>query len=131
MTDHLGLFSVIVMVAASLASPVDTVQVYLNFDRTKLQVTEMSGAVELEVELQAGAYDNLLGQTKYAAGTLGPPRNAEFILMTVGFRALGPTGAGGTMVQFAPLAAPRHTKAIRSGHNRTGTLTNVTVVVNP
>jgi hypothetical protein len=126
-------FQVDVWVEAGPNNPVDTVQVYLNFDPTKLQVTDVFGGGELEEELQEPEYDNLLGHIKYAVGTLDTnnPLTEEFILLTVYFEALDPTGSGGTPVQFAPLVDPRQTKAIRSGNNRTGTLTNVAVVVNP
>lgn len=120
-----------VQVEAGPNNPVDTVQVYLNFDRTKLKVLEVFGAGELEEELQA-EFDNSQGWINYAAGTLGPALDAPFMLVSIEFEAVATTDAAGTEVAFAPLVAPRQTKVIRKGVNQNpGGLTPIRVVVNP
>ena len=120
-----------VWVEAGPNNPVDTVQVYLNFDPAKLQVLDVFGSGALEAELQAN-WDNDRGHIDYAAGTLvGTPVNAPFVLVSIEFEAVAATGTDGTGVAFAPLEAPRQTKAIRAGVNQTGGLTAVRVVVKP
>ncbi|MSQ16103.1 MAG: hypothetical protein EXR54_00830 [Dehalococcoidia bacterium] len=121
-----------VWVAASTDSPVDTVQVYLKFNPATLKVTDIAGYLYLDQELPVPAFDNSLGQVGYAAGAsdTNSPMTEEFTLAWVEFEALDVTGESGTQVLFDTLADPP-TKAIRSGNNRTGTLTDVTVVVIP
>jgi len=118
-------FSLTVAVRASAAAPVDMAQVYLDFDAARLQALAITGGTALEEMLQASA-DNSAGRIDYAAGTLGTAKDAAFTLMTVEFQGVA---AGGTTIAFAPLTAPRQTKAIWNGVNITGTLTTITVVI--
>ncbi len=122
------LFEVEVTVEAEAASPVDTVQVYLDFDPSILRVVEINFGATLEVVLQSG-FDNLGGQVDYAAGTLGDSVLAPFTLVSLKFLAINPTGPSGTMLQFAPLIAPRETKAIEAGNNNLGILSPLILVI--
>ena len=64
-----------------------------------------------------------------AAGTLGVSVEVPFTLTTIDFRATGLTGPAGTAIPFAPLVAPRQTKAVEGGANNTGQLTSIVIVV--
>jgi hypothetical protein len=121
--------SVNVVVNAAPASPVDAVQVYLDFNASMLQVVSIAGGTTLSEELQSD-FDNNLGQVGYAAGTLGASIEAPFTLVTVNFQTTGATGPGGTDIVFAPLVPPRQTKvAVGLGRDVTGTLTPVHLVI--
>ena len=122
------LFEVEVTVEAESASPVDTVQVYLDFDPFLLQVVEINPGARLEIVLQSG-FDNLRGQVDYAAGTLGDSSQVSFTLVSLTFQAINLTGPAGTQLQFGPLIAPRETKAIEAGVNNLGNLNPLTLVI--
>ena len=106
----------------------DTVQVYLDFDPSILTVVEVNPGATLKVALQSG-FDNLAGQAGYAAGTLGDSAQVPFTLVSLTFLAINPTGPAGTQLQFAPLVAPRETKAIEAGVNNLGKLRALTLVI--
>ena len=106
----------------------DTVQVYLEFDPSILQVVEINPGATLEVALQSG-FDNLAGQVGYAAGTLGDSVQGPFTLVSLTFKTPNLTGPAGTQLQFAPLIAPRETKAIEAGVNNLGNLSPLTLVI--
>ena len=106
----------------------DAVQVYLIFDPARFAAVSMTAGPDLEIPLQANV-DNALGRVDYAAGTLGAAIANPFILATVTFRALAPTGPPGTYITFAALQAPRQTKAIAGGANLTGNLTSAYLIV--
>lgn len=118
------------MVSATPTSPVNAVQVYLDFDKSVLDVTSVTGGGMLPQELQPLPwFDNSLGQVNYAAGTTGSSIQAAFTLITVNFQAIATTGPSGTPINFAPLAPPRQTKvAVGAGRNVTGNLTPVNLV---
>ena len=121
--------SVNVAVAASTASPVDAVQVHLDFDTSVLQVVNVAGGATLSDELQSD-FDNSLGQVGYAAGTLGDSIEAPFTLVTVNFQTTAATGQGGTDIVFAPLTPPRQARmTVGAGSDVTGSLTPVSLVV--
>lgn len=122
------LFSVAVVVEAGPASPVDAVQVYLDFDPSIVQVIALSNGATLEEQLQYG-FDNGLGRIDFAAGTLGSSAVQAFTLVTVDFRAVAATGLNGTTVRFAPSSAPRVTKVVEAGEINTGLLTPINIVV--
>ena len=122
------LFEVAVHVDAQVTSPVDAAQVYLDFDPSLLRVVQVNPGARLEVQLQS-AIDILGGQVDYAAGTLGDSARVPFTLVSLIFQAISSTGPAGTQLQFAPLLAPRETKAIESGVNNLGTLSPLTLVI--
>ncbi len=122
------LFEVEITVEAEAASPVDTVQVYLDFDPSILRVVDINSGATLELTLQSG-FDNLRGRVDYAAGTLGESSLAPFTLVNLTFQAINPTGPAGTQLQFALLVAPRETKAIEAGVNNRGNLSPLTLVI--
>ena len=122
------LFEVVVQVDAQAASPVDAAQVYLDFDPSLLRVVQVNPGARLEVQLQS-AIDILGGQVDYAAGTLGDSAQVSFTLVSLIFQAISSTGPAGTQLQFAPLLAPRETKAIEAGVNNLGTLSPLTLVI--
>ncbi len=121
-------FDVIVQVSAGVTNRVDTVQVYLDFDATKLEAISLASGGRLEYQLQS-VLDNSGGRVAYAAGTLGDARELPFTLGTLTFRAKADSGGREVSIQFAPLRAPRQTKAINRGLNVTGQLIPVGVVV--
>ena len=106
----------------------DTVQVYLDFDPSILRVVEVNAGARLEIALQSG-FDNLAGQVGYAAGTVGDSVRVSFTLVRLKFQAINPTGPSGTQLRFAPLIAPRETKAIEAGVNNLGNLSPLTLVI--
>ena len=122
------LFEVEVTVEAQADSPVDTVQVYLDFDPSILQVVEINSEATLEIALQS-SFDNLTGQVGYAAGTLGHSAQSPFTLVSIKFQPVNTTGPAGTPLRFAPLIAPRETKAIEAGVNNLGNLSPLTLVI--
>ena len=122
------LFEVEVNVEAEAASPVDTVQVYLDFDPSILQVVEINPGATLEIALRS-SFNNRAGQVDYAAGTLGESQLAQFALVRLTFQTINPTGPAGTQLRFAPLAAPRETKAIEAGDNNLGILRPLLFVI--
>ena len=114
-------FEVEVRVNAGMTKPVDTAQVYLDFDNTKLDVLSIKGGSRLRYVL-LNESSQLSGHFGFAAGTTGAAQVAPFILCTVTFKSRGLGSPGETEVGFAALRAPRHTKAIHRGLNVTGAL---------
>jgi len=110
------LFDVDVTVVARSNRSVDTVKVYLDFDPSLLRLVQVNAGATLNVVLQSG-FDNLAGQVGYAAGTLGDSVQLPSTLVSLKLQALTPYGPAGTQLQFAPLIAPRQTKAIEAGGN--------------
>ena len=121
-------FRVAVRVGASLVTPVDTAQAYLDFDSRQLEVLALSSGRRLEYELQS-TWDNEVGQAACAAGTLREAVTAPFTLCTLTFRAMLPTGPEGTVIGFAPLSAPRETKAVLRGANSVVELASARAIV--
>ena len=121
-------FQLRIWVYCGESNPVDAVQVYLIFDPARFAAVSMTAGPDLEIPLQSH-WDNALGQIDYAAGTLGAAVTNPFILATVTFRTLSPTGPPGTYITFAALQAPRQTKAIAGGANLTGNLTSAYLIV--
>jgi len=121
-------FQLRIWVYCGESNPVDAVQVYLIFDPARFAAVSLTAGPALEVPLQSNV-DNALGRLDYATGTLGPAVTNPFMLATVTFRALSPTGPPGTYITFAALQAPRQTKAIAGGANLTGNLTSAYLVV--
>ena len=113
---------------AGITNPVDTVQVYLEFDPSYLEASFLSDGGNLEIPLQLNL-DNSRGQIDFSVGTLGDSAWMPFTLATVYFRALAPTGPQGTYIAFADLLPLRQTKAIEGGANITGDLSSAHVVV--
>ena len=121
-------FQLRIWVYCGETNPVDAVQVYLIFDPARFAAVSLTAGPTLEVPLQSNV-DNALGRLDYAAGTLGDAVTIPFILATVTFRALAPTGPPGTYITFAALQGPRQTKAIAGGANLTGNLTSAYLIV--
>lgn len=121
-------FQLRIWVYCGESNPVDAVQVYLIFDPARFAAVALTAGPALEIPLQSNV-DNALGRLDYAAGALGHAVTNPFILATVTFRALAPTGPPGTYITFAALQAPRQTKAIAGGANLTGNLTSAYLIV--
>jgi len=121
-------FEITVKVNAGHTRPVDTAQVYLDFDPAILEVVAIGPGPHLEYLLQS-SWDNERGRLAYAAGTLGHPLEFPFTLARAVFRARSPTVRGSTLIQFDDLRPTRQSKAIHRGLNITGDLgfTRVTV----
>ena len=113
---------------AGITNPVDTVQVYLEFDPSYLEASFLTDGGNLEIPLQLNL-DNSRGRIDFSVGTLGDSAWMPFTLATVYFRALAPTGPQGRYIVFADLLPPRQTKAIEGGANITGGLSSAHVVV--
>ena len=121
-------FRVVVRVWASAPSPVDVVQVYLEFDTEKLEAVALSPGSQLEYELQS-AWNNGAGRLRYAAGTVGDAVVSPFTLCTATFRVKARTEQDGTPIRFAALEAPRETKVVARGANVTGELVPASIIV--
>ena len=121
-------FQLQVQVKAGITNPVDTVQVYLEFDPNYLEASFLTDGGNLEIPLQLNL-DNSRGRIDFSVGTLGDSAWMPFTLATVYFQALAPTGLQGTYIAFADLLPPRQTKAIEGGANITGDLSSAHVVV--
>ena len=121
-------FEVVIRVWASPEIPVDTAQVYLDFDSRQLEAVSIVPGADLEYGLLS-AWDNGLGRLEYAAGTLRNAPTEAFILCTATFRTRGTTGPDGTLIGFAPRQAPRETKAVIRGANVTGQLIPIRAIV--
>lgn len=121
-------FQVQVKINAGESNPVDTAQVYLDFDNARLSVVSLMAGSRLRYVLQNESSE-LSGRIGFAAGTTGAAQVAPFVLCTITFRANGLGGRGETEIGFAPLRAPRHTKAIHRALDVTGDLESLLVVV--
>ena len=121
-------FEVQVTVNAGPLNPVDTAQVYLDFNTAKIEVVSVKAGSRLRYVLQNKTSERS-GRIGFAAGTTGAAQVAPFVLCTVTFRAEGLDGRGDATIGFAPLRAPRHTKAIHRGLDVTGDLGSLLVAV--
>lgn len=121
-------FEVQVKINAGESNPVDTAQVYLDFDSAKLDVVSVKAGSRLRYVLQNEAFARS-GHIGFAAGTTGAAQVAPFVLCTITFRARGSGGKGETGIGFAPRRAPRHTKAISRGVDVTGDLSPLLIAV--
>jgi len=119
-------FTVAVAIEAG-EQPVDSAQAYLDFVPTYLQVRSITGSGILPTEL-ANAYDNGVGQIRYAAATslTGDPISGTFTLVTIEFEAVAETP--GTDVTFS-LLSPRCTKVSYQGTNVLGWADFGTIVI--
>ena len=116
-----------VSIAAGGTKPVDTVQIYLEFDPTALQVEAISAGPRLEYLLLSD-WTNKRGLMAYAAGTLGPAVESTFILCTITFRGAAQARHTGTRIRFADSNNVHHTKVISRGRNVTGQLSPLEVI---
>lgn len=91
---------------------VDSAEVHVDFDPTKLQVTDGGGnpvstvspGTALDTQLQNGAANNA-GRIEFGAGKESAPfPTGGFTLATITFKALSPTGANGTGLAFVHCA---------------------------
>ena len=110
-----------VSIIAGSDGPVDTAQVYLEFDPAKLRVESISSGPPLEY-LLLSTWDNTLGSVKCAAGTLGPAVKSPFTLCTVTFHPTAQAGNTSTQVRFADRENIHRTKVISRGLDITGQL---------
>ena len=110
-----------VQVYAGSFAPVDTAQVYLEFDPDRLQVETIAPGPRLEYLLQS-AWDNKTGNLAYAAGALAPAAESRFTLCTVTFRATADTGETTTRIGFTVSPNIHRTKVVHRGLDITGQL---------
>ena len=113
-----------VQVWAGPNGPVDTGQVYLDFDAGQLEAISLTAGERLEYQLQA-VTDNTKGRIGFAAGTLRGAATKPFILCIVSFRPKAVIEGTGAPVYFAPLSPPRQTKVVHKGVDTTGELRGV------
>ena len=114
-------FEVRVSIKAGSDRPVDTAQVYLEFDPETLQVESIASGPRLEY-LLLSTWDNAVGSAKCAAGTLGPPAESPFTLCSVTFRATTQAANNGVQVRFADRPNLHRTKVVSRGRDVTGEL---------
>lgn len=141
-------FQVAILIEA--ACEADAAEAHLNFDPTRLQVIDATTDVP-GVQIVPGAtfptviqnsVDNTLGRidfaasTSTAAGAASPRRSSgttasatgTFTLATIRFRAIAPTGAGGTPLTFV-FGAGRNTNITRAGTSVFGGATDGSVTI--
>ena len=121
-------FEVRVTVGAGTDGPVDTAQVYLEFQPENLQVKSISYGPRMEYQLLS-TWNNTLGSVKYAAGTLGPPAEAPFNLFTVAFQSTAQIGSASTQIRFADPTNIHRTKVITRGLDVTGRLIPLNLIL--
>ena len=114
-------FEVRVAIGAGSERPVDTAQVYLEFDPAKLRVESISSGPRMEY-LLLSTWDNTLGNVRYAAGTLGPAVETPFTLFTATFQATAQPASAGAQIRFADPTNIHRTKVILRGLDVTGQL---------
>ena len=123
-----GQFELQVRVMARFTQPVDTAQVYLEYDPAVLEVVAITPGLALEQELQSRG-DNARGELSFAAITLYEPVTYEFILCSALFQVKAAPNFGVTHLGFTDAKPGGHTMAILRGTNVTGALSGVNVVV--
>ncbi len=121
-TVHAGRqFEVRVSIGANATTPVDTVQVFLEFNPAALQVESVSPGPRLEYHLHS-TWNNTEGRVAFAAGTLGPAANSPFTLCRISFRAVALAENTTTRLRHAGGRRVLHTKVILRGLDVTGSL---------
>ena len=115
------MLTVHVRVHADSDRPVDTAQVYLEFDAASLQVESIFSGPRLEYQLKS-EWDNVVGSVGCAAGTLGPAAGNTFALCSVAFRVQVGAARSSIQVGFADPANIHRTKVIHRGLDTTGQL---------
>jgi len=115
------LLTVLVRVHANSDRPVDTAQVYLEFDIARLRVESISAGPRLEYQLLS-EWDNIVGSAGCAAGTLGFYAENTFTLCSVTFRVLAGAARSSTQVTFADPSDIHRTKVVHLGLDITGQL---------
>ena len=105
------------------SNPLDTVDAYLDFDPTKLEVVTAGGQLASSVEVQPSSglaatvnvVDNTLGRIDLSASTFAAPfPTGTFTLATVSFRAKAASGGTPAAVTFAG-TFPRRSDLLRAG----------------
>ena len=117
-----------VRINAGEKNPVDAAQVYLDFDRSKLEIISLKPGGKLRFVLQ-NETSNLAGRIGFAAGTTGAGATSPFTLCTIVFQVLASAGPGETTINFASPRFPRHTKIVHRGFNVSGELRPATVAL--
>ena len=122
-------FTVDVVIQASPTCPVDAVQVFVDFDPALLRAIHIQDGPYLEVALRSETNGHP-GRIDYAAGTVQGAVDFPFVLATVTFQALRPSGINPPAIRFAPQRVPRHTKAVAAGLDVTGDLLPLPLSIN-
>jgi len=104
----------VIIQAGSL--PVDSAQVYIDFNPTYLNVLGLTGGLSLPTELDK-SYNNSTGQISYSAVTFGAGATGTFTLVTIQLQAMSITA--GTDLTFS-FISPRETKVRNSSVNVLG-----------
>jgi len=110
-----NVFTLEVVIQAG-SQPVDSAQVYLDFNPTYLNVLALTGGLTLPTELDK-SYNNTTGQISYSAVTFGASATGTFTLVTIQFQALAITAR--TDLTFC-FTSPRETKVRDSSVNVLG-----------
>ena len=121
-------FVVEVLVDPRSDAKVDAAQVFLAFDPSILQVSDISLGNRLEEQLFLET-DNVGGRAGFAAGTLGLAGSSRFKLASVEFHVVGVTGPRGSAVRFGPSRAGLVTRSVYQGADNIGVLGPPVVVV--
>lgn len=118
-------FTVNVEVLAD-GTAVDGAEVHLIFDPAVIEVVSLAPGAALPSQLIAPVFDNTLGTIDYAAGSFSGHPAANFILLTIHFRALAASSGSG--FEFS-LTFPRQTEVASRGASVIGSTPGGSVVV--
>jgi len=128
-----------IKVGASVTEPVDTVEVYLDFDPTALQVDAVTFGPILNSsgrwkQSLLNQFDNNVGRVEIAASKGrasggGSDSVEEFVLATVQLKALAAASNVGVIFDTESVISNQRTKAVAKGVEVTGVVTNSVVTV--
>jgi hypothetical protein len=120
-------FNLTVTVNVGNSSPVDAVQIYMDFGPSILEAVEITAGTALSKELQSSLNHNSC-QFNYAAGDLGEAVQSPLHLAPIRFASLAVSGPGGTRITFAPMTQPRCSKKVTNGSDNTDTLAPINIL---
>ena len=126
--------------------PVDTAQVFLEFDPALLQVVDAAGSPAVSVEfgtlISTGVWtqrllnfaDNTTGKIGVAAGkgtpaSGGADANSEFVLATIRFKAFAGVGVANISIDVEDIQSPQRTKVYSGGSEVTGPASGATITI--
>ena len=120
-------FYLTVTVNLANSSPVDAVQIYMDFGPSILEAVEITAGTAISKGLQSQLNHNSC-HFNYAAGDLGETVQSQLHLAPIQFASLAVSGPGGTRITFAPMAQPRWIKKVTNGSDNTDTLAPINIL---
>ncbi len=103
----------IVFAVQTSGQSIDGAELHLNFDPSKVEVTNVAAGTRLSVPILSLTYNNVLGHVDFAAGTFNNFPTQSFEFMTVTFRAIAAVES--TAISIATEDVPRKTNITYSG----------------